>query len=574
MTHTNYKEATANVNVSDLPAALKASHNYTLKYLHLYGKSERIKSVIDLHISKMQPYLSVKSESKHGHRTLEQLKGELKSQKSDLARYKRKSDLAQQNGEWDDFEEWRKSVRQTEIEIKEIQTLLKLKNKSEPKSPKKLTAKDKVLAAQQELKAMKTHTELRNWAISQGMDNRAAFPQFKKALLTIGIDYNDVRAGIYKEKSDNLEKSVTHKVCLYTDYKSSANRYAVTDCNGDPLWYGKDFDGPLEQSKGELETAKKAIWLAGKIKEQNGLSTIGLHLKVDAQWLIYWQSGKNKAWPLKAAAEKYNVLLNVEWIPGSENPADKYTVGSGYANWKDSNVKDLAQPVDSFKENNDYEQTVEANVKPQINGKQKEIDEKEEFVNAYVNTNLKYKMRWSKLPPRWYLDTENWLEVQKELALIGYTALVENEIKLEKGITRVYFKVEKINAGIQNNPTRKADRSKFNKPLSSLKKRKADRTTNTPAVSEDEKKAAGKEVISSIAKGQKINSERKASSQKRDNARTSKRVKAPTEQNIEQWKKDPGALDIAGVDAPIEATVTVHVKRDRSFIAFLRDWMG
>lgn len=45
-----------------------------------------------------------------------------------------------------------------------------------------------------------------------------------------------------------------YQVTLYSDYKSSQGRYAICDGNGDVLWYGKLFDGPLEQSSGEQLT--------------------------------------------------------------------------------------------------------------------------------------------------------------------------------------------------------------------------------------------------------------------------------------------------------------------------------
>jgi len=211
------------------------------------------------------------------------------------------------------------------------------------------TIKSKVEAAEDELKEMKTHGELRQWAIANGMDNRSAFPRFKKSLLDIGIDYNAIRSGIKKEKRKALEQAVNYETTLYVDAKASADRFAITDEDGNVLWYGRFFDNDRdydgEQSSAELAAAKKAVWFAGKIKETLNEDAIRLNLYVDAQWLLYQDHPGQKGFVLTQLANRYNVQLNLEWIPGKDNPADEWTTASGYQKWSENDLSALAQPV-------------------------------------------------------------------------------------------------------------------------------------------------------------------------------------------------------------------------------------
>lgn len=212
----------------------------------------------------------------------------------------------------------------------------------ESKMKNKKTIKDQVKEYAEELKSMSSTKELRDWAISKGMDNRSAFPKFKDALLDIGIDYEQMRSDSNQNKADELESQISHEVTLFSDYKSSQNRFAITDQNGNVLWYGICFDCSGEQSDGELDAAKKAVWLASKIKESLSLSAIQLNLYVDAQWLTYQTHPGQKGYALTILSKKYNVKFNIEWIPGSNNPADRWTVSSGFKKWSDNNLPSLA----------------------------------------------------------------------------------------------------------------------------------------------------------------------------------------------------------------------------------------
>lgn len=198
----------------------------------------------------------------------------------------------------------------------------------------KLTIKQQVEAARDDLVAMESHAALTVWAKANGMDSRAGFSNFKKALLTIGVDYDAMRAGARAAKAADLHKKAAASLTLFSDAKARTGRFFEND---------RDYDG--EQSSGEMAAAKKAVWLASKVKEALGVEAIALTLKVDAEWLT-WANGDRqggRARKLGEAARRLNVALTVEHIPGSENPADQYTVCSGLKKWSDNDLKALVQ---------------------------------------------------------------------------------------------------------------------------------------------------------------------------------------------------------------------------------------
>lgn len=213
-----------------------------------------------------------------------------------------------------------------------------------------MTIKAKVLQAQEELKTFNTHTELTQWAKSQGMDNRSAFSNFKKALKEINIDYNALRDAHRVEKFKEIEESAkkAKQITLYTDAKASADRFAVCNQDGEVVWSGRFFGKVAEQSACELESAKKAVWLAKKVAEDNKLDHIKLKLYVDAEWLCYANSVNKdtnsktggKARALGNYANYLGVYLEVVWVSGERNPADKYTTATGYYDYND-NLDDI-----------------------------------------------------------------------------------------------------------------------------------------------------------------------------------------------------------------------------------------
>jgi hypothetical protein len=169
---------------------------------------------------------------------------------------------------------------------------------------------------------------LRVWALENGLDSAAGFSRFKKALVEHGIDYATLGRPVLVP---------TAELTLYSDAKVSRDRFAVVFGEDEPAWYGRFFGEVDEQSRGEMEAAKKAVWLASKVSAVAG-RVLRLRLYVDAQWLIYanGETGGGKAGELRDYARRLGVALRVEWVRGTENPADAYTVCTGFQKWQES----------------------------------------------------------------------------------------------------------------------------------------------------------------------------------------------------------------------------------------------
>lgn len=146
-------------------------------------------------------------------------------------------------------------------------------------------------------------------------------------------------------------RTIFADLTLISDAKARTKRFAICDGEGRPVYYRRfldcEFNG--EQSSSEMAAAQKAVWLAAKVKNIIGADVIQLTLKVDAQWLTWANEvaigGKRggKARALGHFAQKMNVVLCVEHIRGTTNPADQYTVASGSKKWQDNDWNALVK---------------------------------------------------------------------------------------------------------------------------------------------------------------------------------------------------------------------------------------
>lgn len=195
---------------------------------------------------------------------------------------------------------------------------------------------------------------LLDWAKHHGLDSRAGFSAFKKALLAEGIDYDALRAEKRVARAAETEAKATASLILFADAKARTQRFAICNAKGEPVWYGRFFDDDRdfngEQSSGEMAAAKKAVWFASKIKDTIGAEAIRLTLKIDAEWLTWanevgspTDDGKRggKARSLGEMAQRFGVVLTVEHIAGVSNPADQYTVAHGFKKWQDNDLTAL-----------------------------------------------------------------------------------------------------------------------------------------------------------------------------------------------------------------------------------------
>jgi hypothetical protein len=124
----------------------------------------------------------------------------------------------------------------------------------------KKTIKQQVLEATELLRAMTTHTQLREWAISNGMDNGSAFSKFKLALREIGLDYDLVKSAqidadisALPEKDQQVEKrlkAIAEHLGGNLWQKNGTRRIYITGGNNyhyDGKWWVEfDDDGEFE----------------------------------------------------------------------------------------------------------------------------------------------------------------------------------------------------------------------------------------------------------------------------------------------------------------------------------------
>jgi hypothetical protein len=216
---------------------------------------------------------------------------------------------------------------------------------------KSKTVKETVTEHKEAALACKSAPELKTFIESIGCATKARWNKAVTAIKEVGgLDYYAARGEARASSASELRSQVTHETTLIIDAKARCQHFAICDERGSILWHGRFFDDDKsfsygdrnEQSATECATARKAIWLASKIKEAVGALAFHLTLKVDAQWLC---SLAGKAAILASDARRFNIDLNVEWIPGIENPADKWTTASGYKKWSENNLASLASKL-------------------------------------------------------------------------------------------------------------------------------------------------------------------------------------------------------------------------------------
>lgn len=118
-------------------------------------------------------------------------------------------------------------------------------------------------------------------------------------------------------------------IVLFCDAKSSADRIAVCDEQGEPLFAGTAGLGRPENGDNtdhELAAAIKALELANSTKELAGLKCIAVELRFDAEWM---RGMVGKAKPIRDFAREHGLKVTMVHISGESNPADQWTVGGG-----------------------------------------------------------------------------------------------------------------------------------------------------------------------------------------------------------------------------------------------------
>ena len=104
---------------------------------------------------------------------------------------------------------------------------------------------------------------------------------------------------------------------------------AVCDADGEVLEYRKAGLGMPDNGDNtdhELAGAMLALDIARRAKEAAGLACIAVTLNFDAQWM---KGMVGKAKPLRDFAKAHKLVVKMNQIAGTENPADEWTTASG-----------------------------------------------------------------------------------------------------------------------------------------------------------------------------------------------------------------------------------------------------
>jgi hypothetical protein len=187
------------------------------------------------------------------------------------------------------------------------------------------------------------HGQLHSWGIEHGFNSAVGFAAFKAALLGANINYDRLRSEYQRQRANTLAAQLTQEITLYCDAKARTRRFAVADRHGDAVWYG-DFRGdyvPKEQWEAVLDAARKALWVAMKVREEMNCDMIRTFLRTDAFWI---QSLSGKAEILAQDARKFNLDLRIEWIPSARNMADKWLLRPGFRKWNECTPSSLVEP--------------------------------------------------------------------------------------------------------------------------------------------------------------------------------------------------------------------------------------
>lgn len=202
----------------------------------------------------------------------------------------------------------------------------------------------------------------RNDVVSTKFD----WSSFKKGLNNLGIEYTSKEVQHEQDsltKKESLIENSEYQIQLTTDGQFDIKRFAIVDKNNKPLWYGRCFDVDFDnQFQAELDAAKKAVWVAEQIKNQQGLDSLVLVLNTDNEALTYQTKKEQKGFILTKMCSDKNIGLVVNHITGGKkNPADSFVRGNGYAKFdKTVDYKDLLETNEYKDDNNEVVEETEA----------------------------------------------------------------------------------------------------------------------------------------------------------------------------------------------------------------------
>lgn len=195
-----------------------------------------------------------------------------------------------------------------------------------------------------DLSAMTTHSELYTFAKENDLATKLLFPKFKTELRKqLRIDYEQLREQTLTARVKELEAQGKQAptVELFAAGDIEVNSFAVCRANEEDPWYGTfhENDQVQTQDEADLSAARKAIYLAGKARENAGLEVLHLQLQVT-----------NHAVTTKALMRdmlKNQVWVSVEIIDDPNgSPALELCRAPGFRGWREVSLNDLMEATD------------------------------------------------------------------------------------------------------------------------------------------------------------------------------------------------------------------------------------
>ena len=201
------------------------------------------------------------------------------------------------------------------------------------------TAQAAVRNNREVLGSMTSHTELFIWATENGIDNASLFTKFKTELRKqLHIDYDELRQKAFDARTAELAEQAADapQVTLYAAGDSEVDSFAVCNEDGEDPWYGTfhDNDRVTDQDGADLAAARKAIYLAGKARDQEDLEVIRLRLVVS--------NHRVTAEAVQRDSLRHKVFVTIEVVDiGEDNPALEVCRLPGFRTWREVSLTDL-----------------------------------------------------------------------------------------------------------------------------------------------------------------------------------------------------------------------------------------
>lgn len=187
------------------------------------------------------------------------------------------------------------------------------------------------------LREMTSHADLFRWAKEHGIDTGSLFRKFKTELRKqLHIDYDALRQRAVDARLAEMAAAAPSapQVRRFTAGDIEVEAFAVCAEDGEDPWYGDfhDNDSVTDQTSADVAAARKAIYLAGKAREQEDLDLIALRLVVSNHHVT--------TEALQRDMLRHHVHVTLEVVDGG-NPALDVCRQPGFRGWREVSLTDM-----------------------------------------------------------------------------------------------------------------------------------------------------------------------------------------------------------------------------------------